>query len=198
MFVVLLVNFSATIAPFYSPGGVSIGSISSNLPANGSGLQAGDVVTRINGTQVLGLADLQSYMLAVNPGQRVLLQTQRGTFMVKTAADPSNSSHALIGIGGLTEAYNPKLPFLSRNLPQILHEAEVWIQLFLVSVGLVNMLPVPLLDGDRLLEVALDVIGVPRRKEIRKVANAAAFSLIILTFLVAGARFGFLSIFLRS
>jgi membrane-associated protease RseP (regulator of RpoE activity) len=192
--VLLLANFTATITPFYNivPSGVQIASISANLPAHASGLQAGDTVTAINGTKISDINDLRQFMASVMPGQVVNLQTQRGSFLVKTAADPSNSSHALIGIG-LSENINyvPKLSFLSSDLPTTLFRAEYWASVVLTSVALINMLPMYPFDGDKFLEAALNLLGVRDIKQIRTIANGGAYAILLLNVGLSLLRFGF-------
>lgn len=194
--VFLLFNFPATIAPFYNvtSSGVAVGSVPDNMPAHSSGLQVGDIVTSINGTRISGIADLRRYMAGVIPGQAVILVTERGTFTVKTGVDQSNSSHALIGISGLTDdiVYNPRFPFLSRDYPTILLHAEFWLSVVLISVALINMLPMYPFDGDKFLETALNLLGIKRTKGIRGVANFAAYSILLLNVGLSLLRFGFL------
>jgi membrane-associated protease RseP (regulator of RpoE activity) len=193
--IVLLVNFSATMAPFYnvSSSGVSVGSVPTNLPAFSSGVQAGDVVTAINGTRISTITDIMKFMGGVKPGQEIVLGTQRGTFPVRTVADPSNSSHALIGIGGLTDltVYQPKISFLSPDFPNMLLHAEYWSSIVLTSVALINMLPMAPFDGDKFLLSALTLFGVKRTKEIRTIANAAAYGILLLNVGLSFLRFGF-------
>ncbi|MGP8071010.1 MAG: site-2 protease family protein [Candidatus Bathyarchaeia archaeon] len=193
--IVLLSNFAATMAPFYtvSSSGVSVGSVPTNLPAYSSGIQAGDIVTAINGTKISTTTDIMQFMRSVKPGQEVLLGTQRGTFPVKTAVDPTNSSHALIGIGGLTDliVYNPKFPFLSPDFPNMLVHAEYWSSIVLTSVALINMLPMAPFDGDKFLASALTLLGVKRTKEIRTIASAAGYGILLLNFGLSLLRFGF-------
>lgn len=194
--VFLLVNFSATIAPFYTvvSSGVVVGSVPDNLPAHSSGLQAGDIVTGINGTRIASIADLRQYMSSVVPGEGIRLSTHRGTFFVKTVVDQTNSSHAVIGIGGLTDdiTYNPKFPGLSGEFPPILFHAEFWLSIVLVSVALINMLPMYPFDGDKFLDTALSVFGIRETKKIRSIANAAAYSVLLLNIGISLLRFGFL------
>ncbi len=191
----LLFNFSATIAPFYTVAstGVAIGSVPTNLPANSSGLQAGDIVTNINGTRISSITDLRHYMSGVIPSQEIAIGTQRGTFYVKTGVDQNNASHALIGIGSLTDniVYNPKYPSLSSEFPPILLHAEFWLSIVLISVALINMLPMYPFDGDKFLEAALNIFGIGRTKEIRTAANVAAYSILALNISFSLLRFGF-------
>lgn len=192
----LLFNFAATIAPFYTvtTTGVAIGSVPANLPAHSSGLQAGDIVTSINGTSITGINDLRQYMVRVIPGEQITVGTPRGTFTVKTGMDQSNASHAIIGIGGLTDniIYSPKVPGLPSEFPLILLHAEFWLSVVLISVALINMLPMYPFDGDKFLETALSVLGVKETKSIRTAANVAAYTILFLNVGLSLLRFGFL------
>jgi membrane-associated protease RseP (regulator of RpoE activity) len=194
--ILLLANFSATIAPFYTVAstGVAIGSVPSDLPAHSSGLQAGDIVTSINGTKITSINDLRQYMSNVVPGQEIVVGTAHGRFPVRTGVDPTNSSHALIGIGGLTDniVYNPKFPGLSSDFPPELLHAEFWLSIVLVSVALINMLPMYPFDGDKFLDAALNVFGIKKTKEIRTASNFAAYSILLLNIAFSFLRFGFL------
>jgi membrane-associated protease RseP (regulator of RpoE activity) len=196
IFVVLLANFPATIAPFYNTvsSGVQIGSVPQNLPAYLSGVQAGDVVTSINGTRITGIADLQSVMSHVNPGQVIVLGTQNGTYSIKTGVDQANASHALIGISGLTDliSYDPKFPFLSSDFPNMLVHSEYWLSVVLVSVALINMLPMYPFDGDKYVEAALNALGIQKTKPVRSGLNAMAYALLFLNVGLSLVRFGFL------
>lgn len=194
--ILLLANFSATITPFYAVAstGVSIGSIPANLPAHSSGLQTGDLVTSVNGTKITSINDLRQYMSSVVPGQAIVVGTPRGSFLVTTSVDPANATHALIGISGLTDnvVYNPKLPGLSSDFPPILLHAEFWLSIVLVSVALINMLPMYPFDGDKFLDTALNMLGIRRTKEIRTASNFAAYSILALNIAFSFLRFGFL------
>jgi len=192
----LLFNFTATIGPFYDvvPSGVAIGSVPDNLPAQWSGLQAGDIITNINQTGISAIADLRQYMSRVTPGQEIVIGTQRGDFLVRTAVDQNNSSHAIIGISGLTDhiVYKPKLPFLSSDFPPMLLRAEFWLSIVLISVALINMLPMYPFDGDKFLETALNVLKIRNTKGIRTAANATAYAILLLNIGLSLVRFGFL------
>jgi membrane-associated protease RseP (regulator of RpoE activity) len=195
-FIVLLSNFPATIAPFYNvtSSGVQVGSVPDNLPAYSSGLKAGDVVTSINGSSISGIADLRAIMSKVSPGQVITLGTHTGSYTVKTGVDQNNASHAVIGISELTDliTYDPKLPFLSSNFPDTLLHSEYWLSVVLVSVALINMLPMYPFDGDKFVETALSALGIRRTKIIRSALNVAAYGLLFLNIGLSLFRFGFL------
>lgn len=192
----LLFNFSATMAPFYNvvSSGVAVGSVPDPLPAHSAGVQAGDVVMSINGTKVMAITELRAYMARVQPGVTVILGTQRGSFTIKTMVDQTNSSRALIGISSLTDhiLYIPKLPLLSSEFPPILLKAEFWLSIVLVSVGLINMLPMWPFDGDKFLETVLNALGIHRTRGIRIVAGLVSASVLILNIALSLHKFGFM------
>jgi len=186
----LAFTFPTTTAIFYSHGGVTISSISPTLPAYHSGLSVGDTVTSVNGTKIADVNALRAYMGSVQPGQVVLLQTQNGTFAIKTAQDPTNSSHALIGVG-LGDAYSPKLPFLSPGLPAAVQEEEFWLYNVLISVAFINMLPAAPFDGDKYLDSLLKLFGVKDTTKLLKGANTIAWALLLANIGLSLIRFGF-------
>jgi len=108
--------------------------------------------------------------------------------------DQTNSSHAIIGIGGLTDniVYNPKFQGWSSEFPPVLFHAEFWLSIVLISVALINMLPMYPFDGDKFLEAALNVFGITKTKQIRTAANLAAYTLLFLNVGLSLLRFGFL------
>jgi putative serine protease PepD len=59
-------------------GGARVASVRSGTPAAKAGLQAGDVITKIDGTSVGSSAELQRAIDARKPGDRVTLQVRRG------------------------------------------------------------------------------------------------------------------------
>ncbi len=183
-FIVLLSNFPATVAPFYNvvSAGVQIGSVPDNLPAYSSGLKAGDTVISINGTRVSGITDLRNAMSKVSPGEVLVVGTKTGSYTVRTGVDQNNASHAVIGISGLTDLiiYDPKLPFLSSDFPNILLHSEYWLSVVLVSVALINMLPMYPFDGDKFIETALNLLGLRRTNVIRSALNVTAYALLFL------------------
>jgi PDZ domain-containing protein len=62
-------------------------------------LQAGDIVTAVNGTPVRSAADMIADMKPVKPGQRVRLTLKRaGTVTLATTTSPDKPPHAIIGV----------------------------------------------------------------------------------------------------
>ncbi|MFJ5922167.1 S1C family serine protease [Kitasatospora sp. NPDC092948] len=70
-----------TVRPFFStnfqPAGAAIVSVVSGGPAASAGLQAGDVITGINGTAITSPAVLTTALAAFSPGDKVTVAYQR-------------------------------------------------------------------------------------------------------------------------
>jgi membrane-associated protease RseP (regulator of RpoE activity) len=147
-------------------------------------------VTSINGTKIANVTDLQSYMRGVVPGQRISVGTERGSFLIKTAVDPTNSSHALIGVE-INAAYKPKFPFLSPSYPQETFETLFWSANIFVSVAFINMLPLPPFDGAHYLDVILSLLRLKRVKEVRLAFYGLSLTLLLLNLMLSWFRFGF-------
>jgi membrane-associated protease RseP (regulator of RpoE activity) len=194
----LFANFAVTIAPFYTTnyGGVEVAGLMPGYPAEVAGLRPGDVITSVNGVPVRDSLDLQHAMSGVLPGADVVLSTSHGNFHVVTTTDPKNSSRAIMGISPLRDVitYTGRFAFLPDNLPYYLLRAEFWISIVFVSVGIVNMMPLYIFDGDRFLETLLKALGIGRAKEIRMLASSVSLMILGLNFLLSIVRFGFIKL----
>ncbi len=191
----LLANFNATISPLYTPSnsGVVVGALIKDYPAEAAGVVPGDIVTGINGTTITKIEDLQHFMQQVHPAAVIELQTLRGTFFVTTKADEKDPNRALIGISNLTDniTYKPHAGFLDPQFPFYLLRLEFWLSIILISVGLINMLPIYPLDGGRFLESLLKATGIGHMKEIRTAVSGVFLLILLSNILISGALFGF-------
>lgn len=190
IFILLLFNFTATISPFYQRDGVSISSIRPNFPADMAGLMGGDVIYSINGTKVAGVDDLRNYMVSVHPGSHLALSTSRGDRSLVVVPESDNSTRALIGISP-ADHFQGKLSLLPSDLPNQILRFEMWGQLIVLSVALLNMLPLYPLDGDKFLDTLLRAAGVKWSKELRSIASSACLIILALNFGLSYYRFGY-------
>jgi membrane-associated protease RseP (regulator of RpoE activity) len=194
----LFANFSATISPFYTTNyvGVEVSGLIPGYPAEAAGLRVGDVITGVNGIPVHNAADLQRAMSGVPPGADVVASTSRGDLHLVTMADPKNSSRGIMGISPLQDAitYTGRFAFLPDNLPYYLLRVEYWVSLVFVSVGVINMMPLYMFDGDRFLGTLLKSLGIGRAKEIRMFASFTSLAILGLNFALSILRFGFIKL----
>jgi membrane-associated protease RseP (regulator of RpoE activity) len=164
--VILLTNpFFAMIVPepllstFYDlPDGVLILSVMENSGAKKAGLLANDVITSINGIPILSPIDFQKAKLI--PGQianvSILREGQALHFSVEVMHSPEDSNKGLIGITRDNSfAYKPVLHFIEWKDPGV-SMFLLWLWMISFFIGIINMLPLPILDGGKFIHTIID------------------------------------------
>jgi membrane-associated protease RseP (regulator of RpoE activity) len=161
VFLILIANFQGMMAiGFNPPSGAYIYDIESESPADGV-LEIGDVIIGLNGTTISSWADIGTFMTDAHSGSQLTIYTTDNTYTIILAANDLNASKGYIGIYG-ADYWEPKPgwewipggPLYAFHMQQIL----VWCFIILVSVGIFNLLPIPMLDGDRLLSNGLSLV----------------------------------------
>ncbi len=151
------------IIPFGAyDSGISVVAAKDGLP-----IQKGDVILAINGTSMENYDIYVNYKDTVQPNSTLMLTTQRGDITVNT------DENGLIGVlvqPRVKSSYGWYV-FL-RNLFSLLFALNFF-------VGSFNLLPVPLFDGHRLLELGLG----DRGKLILKVVTIATSASLVVTLL---------------
>ena len=163
---ILLTNpFFAMIVPepllsvFYDlPDGVSILSIIPDSGAEKAGLLANDIITSINGVQILSPLDFQKTDLI--PGEiakvSILRDGQTLQFSVEIIPSPDNPQKGLIGIiRDNSFAYKPVLNFIEWKDPGV-SMFLLWLWMISFFIGIINMLPLPILDGGKFIHTIID------------------------------------------
>jgi membrane-associated protease RseP (regulator of RpoE activity) len=194
----LFANFAATIAPFYTTdyAGVQVSGLIPGYPAERAGIHTGDVITGLNGMPVHTTTELQQALSGVSPSTQVTISTLRGDFQIVAEPDPKNSSRGIMGVSSIRDliTYSGRFPFLPENLPYHLLRVEFWTSLVFVSVGIINMMPLYIFDGDRFLDSLLKALGIGRTKEIRMLATSVSLAILGLNFVMSILRFGFVKL----
>jgi membrane-associated protease RseP (regulator of RpoE activity) len=138
------------------PSGALISSVIQGSPADGV-LAPGMVIIEMNGTTIQTTDDLSNFMLGVNPGDLVIFTIPEGDIPLIVGTNPTNSSRAYIGIW--TRVYVPLVyPFslLGPAGGMAFYEGLAWFFMITISLGIINLLPIPPLDGDRLWKDLID------------------------------------------
>jgi len=161
---ILLTNpFFAMVLPepllsaFYDlPEGVLILSIIENSGAEKAGLLANDIITSINGKQIYSPADFP----ALSPGETASVSVIREgrplDFSVEVIPSQEDPERGLIGImRDNSFAYKPVLNFIEWNNPQV-SMFLLWLWMISFFIGIINMLPLPILDGGKFIHTIID------------------------------------------
>lgn len=187
---VLLTNpFFAMVVPepllsvFYDlPDGVLILSIIPDSGAERAGLLANDIITSINGIHILSPLDFQKADL--KPGEiaqvSVLRDGRTKQFPVDVIPSPEDPKKGLIGImRDNSLAYKPILNFIEWKDPGI-SMFLLWLWMISFFIGIINMLPLPILDGGKFIHTIID------KKFSDKAVNITMLGIYAFTFALFG------------
>ena len=138
--------------------GVLILDIIPNSGAEQAGLLANDVITTINDIPIHGPADFP----ILNPGEiasvSVLRDGQALEFGLEVMASPDDPQRGLIGImRDNSIPYKPVMDFIDWtsvdfNISMFL----LWLWMISFFIGIINMLPLPILDGGKFIHTIVD------------------------------------------
>ena len=187
---ILLTNpFFAMVVPepllstFYDlPDGVLVLSIIENSGAERAGLLANDIITSINGIQILSPLDFQKTELI--PGEiakvSILRDGQTLQFPVEVIPSPDDPEKGLIGIiRDNSFAYKPVLNFIEWKDPGV-SMFLLWLWMISFFIGIINMLPLPILDGGKFIHTIID------KKISDKAVNTTMWGIYAFTFALFG------------
>ncbi|TAK26268.1 MAG: RIP metalloprotease [Nitrosarchaeum sp.] len=187
---ILLTNpFFAMVVPepllstFYDlPDGVLVLSIIENSGAEKAGLLANDIITSINGIQILSPLDFQKTELI--PGEiakvSILRDGQTLQFPVEVIPSPDDPEKGLIGIiRDNSFAYKPVLNFIEWKDPGV-SMFLLWLWMISFFIGIINMLPLPILDGGKFIHTIID------KKISDKAVNTTMWGIYAFTFALFG------------
>ncbi|MFX0169165.1 MAG: site-2 protease family protein [Candidatus Hodarchaeota archaeon] len=150
-----------------APSGVLIQNVVPGSAADGA-LAPGMVITGMNGTAVQTSEDLGLFMDNTEPGDLVVFTVNGDSIPIVVGTNPSNASQAYIGIY-LSTYFPLHFPFsLLGPIGGIeFQRGLLWFIMITFSLGVINLLPIPPLDGDRLWKELIDVTISLERKSGR-------------------------------
>ena len=163
---ILLTNpFFAMVLPepllstFYDlPDGVLVLSIIKDSGAEKAGLLANDIITSINGIPILSPLDFQKADL--KPGEiaqvSILRDGHAKQFSIEVTPSPDDPKKGLVGIiRDNSFAYKPVLNFIQWKDPAV-SMFLLWLWMISFFIGVINMLPLPILDGGKFIHTIID------------------------------------------
>ena len=166
---------------FYDePDGVLILSIIEGSGAEKAGLQKDDVITGIEGVPIITPLDFQKVDL--KPGETVTVTVNRDRqqleFPVEIMPSPDDPDKGLVGIMRDNAFYKPVYNFIEWD-PQV-SMFLLWLWMISFFIGIINMLPLPILDGGKFIYTIIE------KKASERKINAIMFSIYGITFVIFG------------
>jgi len=166
---------------FYdAPDGVGIISIIEGSGAEKAGLQKNDVITGIDGIPIITPVDFQKADL--KPGDVVTVTVQRDGQLLQLPVEimpsPDDPDKGLVGIMRDSAFYKPVYNFIEWD-PQV-SMFLLWLWMISFFIGIINMLPLPILDGGKFIYTIIE------KKASERKINAIMFSIYGITFVIFG------------
>ena len=170
---------------FYEvPEGVTVLSVMEGFGAESAGLAEGDVITSLGGTRVVSAIDLER--AGLEPGQTVQVSVLRGgqtqEFEVRIMPSPDDPDRGLLGIIRDAASFVPVYGFIEWH-PQV-SMYLLWLWMISFFIGIINMLPLPILDGGKFVHIIIS----DKMRESR--VNAAMWGIYSFTFAVFALNIG--------
>jgi membrane-associated protease RseP (regulator of RpoE activity) len=124
-------------------------------------------------------------MANASAGSQVLIHTLDGDYTITLAPSELNETRGYIGVYGADywEAKPGWNLFLDSMFVFHMQQLVLWCYIILISLALFNLLPIPLLDGDKLLSNGLSLL-ISDEKKIRYIMypiRIAAFLIVVLS-----------------
>ena len=183
---------SLTLVPAYNymtePAGVSFAKyFGPEFPAAKAGIPEGAVITGVNGQTLKESADFEKAMRNSKPGETISLKTTEKEYLLVLAANPDDASLPFLGIAEIKNERGLKEQF-NTLAGKILYDTLSWFMglfkwLFLLSmgIGLFNLLPLPIVDGGKMLQLTMHKLSGKETGE-RRFRKIALFFLALLIF----------------
>ena len=168
---------------FYElPQGVLILSIIENSGAEQAGLLANDIITSINGIQILSPIDFPTLSPGETAQVSVLRDGQNLDYLIEIMPAPEDPERGLIGImRDNSSAYKPVMNFIDwTNVDFNVSMFLLWLWMISFFIGIINMLPLPILDGGKFIHTIID------KRVSEKAVNGIMWGIYGLTFTIFG------------
>lgn len=167
---------------YEEPDGVLVLSVIEGSGAEKAGIQPNDIIFAINGIDVRTPLDFQKAQ--VIPGQTVNVSVLRNgqelEFPVLIMPSEDDPERGLIGImRDNSFAYKPVYNFIEWNNPA-LSMFLLWLWMISFFIGIINMLPLPILDGGKFIHSIID------KKMSERSVNGLMWGIYAFTFALFG------------
>ena len=168
---------------FYeSPEGVLVLSVIEGGGAEQAGIKENDIISKINDVRIVTPIDFQKINLI--PGEvvnvTVLRDGQEIVFPVTIMPAPEDPERGLVGIMRDNNlSFKPIYNYIEWNNPQF-SMFLLWLWMISFFIGIINMLPLPILDGGKFIHTIID------KKISEKSVNGAMLGIYAFTFIIFG------------
>ncbi len=171
------------------PAGFSFASyIGDDLPAAQANLPLSTSYMAVNGKETATFQEFSEEIFCVSPGAQVSLTDDGGTeYVLTTTANPDDEDKAFLGVTGIQNEVEVKA-YYTYGIGKVVYNVVDWLTGFMrwlfilsVGIGLFNLLPLPIVDGGKMAQLALHRIKGKKKGE-RRYVQISLFFLFVLVF----------------
>jgi len=173
-FVVAVITWGLLLTAMWyqSPKGVLVVNTIKGYPAE-KNLLPGDIILSIDNYTINTISDLSKVLSRYKPGEEIIIKVLRNNTLISVKLVlGSRGGKAFIGIE-ISQHY-------LRPLPESFILSAEWIFVINFSVATLNMLPVIIFDGERMIEALIEKIAREEKlKKIMQIAISAYFFVLL-------------------
>lgn len=152
---VSLIIFNPIVEGFYEKTGVTITKFADgDVPIKSSGVKEGDIVTAIDSARAVDVKIFSAAIKKKKPGESISLTTNKGTFSTTILENKDQKGAPYLGVF-VEQSQHRVVTGWWVSILEWFHELLFWLVAMNVGVGLFNLLPLGIVDGGRMLHVAL-------------------------------------------
>jgi len=151
--------------------------VDESLPFAKAGIIPGTLITGINNIHTPMFEEFAADLFCTSPGDKVVVNTVTKDYPIILAPNPDDESKSFLGIQEITNENQLKGKYSLGVWPPIYAALKWttgflrWLFLLSLGIGLFNLLPLPIVDGGRMLQITLHRIkgkvkGEKRYKQI--------------------------------
>ena len=138
------------------------------LPADKAGISNNTVITGIYGGRVDTIEDFRTVMEDIGPNRNIKLKSDNRIYSVTTIENPDDPSKGYLGVWIVEE--RTELVYdniINQGILSILNwirQMFGWLIFLSINIGLINLLPIFITDGARMLKIFVERI-IPNKEK---------------------------------
>lgn len=149
--------------------GISFNNVFEGFPAYESGLRPNIIINKIDDLTIKNYNDFIEYSYFIKPTQKVTLYSENKSYVVTTTYYPNNESKK--GYFGVSAPINEiRINPRYKNIAPTYYWLKgllKWLVILNLLIGLVNLLPILITDGGRMLDTFLKSVFKDKKKAIK-------------------------------
>lgn len=165
-----------------------------DFPAEKAGLKPGMVVVGVDNKTTNDFESFHNEIQCMKPGDTIEVKTKNGSFPIVMTDNPTDPGKPFMGVESISNKLEIKEKYETGSW-KVIQVAVRWLSgffmwLFILSlgIGLFNLLPLPIVDGGRMLRTTLFKLNKKKAEGRFRKLSLLFLLLLILNLLIPGLR----------